>query len=51
MSDSSPRKLLWWNDPVRPSKRLETGKRMMRNTLVWFAVVVSVLVVLVVIAN
>ena len=43
--------MVWWNDPVRPSKRLETGKRMMRNNLVWFAAVVLVLVVLVVIAN
>ena len=43
------RKLFWWNMPVDADQSARVGGGMMRAVLIWFAVIVALVVIAVVI--
>ena len=48
MSPDRRQKLLWWRNPVSPDKEPETGKAMLRNTVIWLGVVVVLIIIAIV---
>jgi nitrogen fixation protein FixH len=43
------RKRYWWNLNIDPDKETDTGRRMMRTIAIWFAVIVALIVIIVVV--
>ena len=50
MENRKRRKLFWWNMPVDSDQTARVGSGMMRAVAIWFAVVVAIVVIGVVIA-